>query len=505
MTPLRVNLLANLVSQIYVALIGVVMTPVLLRYMGAEAYGLVGFFAMLQGWFVVLDLGFSAALSREAARRRGLAAEMGELRWLLRSVEKLFLLLGTGCALIAVAVAPYVAQSWLQVEELATTDVRTAFVLMTLAALLRWMSSLYRGVMAGLERQVWLSVFSGIVATVRFVAVILLFTWIGVGPVAFFAYQLGVAAVELLVIALAAYRLFPVDTSRVASAGRLSEPLRQLSRFALSMASASLIWACATQVDKIVLSRMLSLSDYGYFSVAVVVAGAVLIMIGPLGTAVLPRMSRLAREGDMSSLVALYRNVSQLTAVVSVPIVLTLSCFPEQLLWAWTGDGATVSHASRVMALYAGGYGFLILAAMPYFIQHAKGDLRLHVQGSVLFVVLLMPLLWGAVRLLGMVGAGWAWLALNMLFFAAWVPLAHRRFLPGVHLTWLFRDIAPAVLPALLCALALMYLLPWPEQRAAMAVQLLIVMLLLMSCAAISSRQGRQLLLQFMVRGGKSL
>ena len=32
-------------------------TPLYIKYMGAEAYGLVGFFTMLQAWFGLLDMG----------------------------------------------------------------------------------------------------------------------------------------------------------------------------------------------------------------------------------------------------------------------------------------------------------------------------------------------------------------------------------------------------------------------------------------------------------------
>ncbi|MFT3664747.1 lipopolysaccharide biosynthesis protein [Piscinibacter sp.] len=500
MSPLKINLLANYISQIYVALIGIVMVPVLLSYMGAEAYGLVGFFAMLQGWFVVLDLGFSAALSREAARRKGLASEMADLRHLLRVVEKLFLVVSAAGAVLALVGAPVVAQRWLRVEHLASADVRSALILMTLAALLRWVSGLYRGVIAGLERQVWLGAFNCLIVTLRFVVVILFFMWVGVGPVAFFAYQLGVAAFELLVVGGYAYRLLPTERPDAATGERLPESFREFALFAISMASTSIVWAFATQVDKVLLSSMLPLSEYGYFSVAVLVAGAVLMMTGPLGMAVLPRMSRLVREGDIEALVVLYRNATQLTTVASVPVVLTLSLFPEQLLWAWTGDQATVSQAAQVMALYAAGYGFLVLAALPYFIQHAKGDLRLHLTGTVLFVIVLAPLLWVAVARNGMAGAGLAWLVVNMLFFFAWVPLAHQRFLPGVHTTWLLRDIASIVLPTLLCALLLSALLPWPEQRATVALQIVGVTLLLLSCATICSRQGRALLTQLMRR-----
>ena len=44
---LKRNILANYVSQIYVTLIAIGMVPLYIEYMGAEAYGLVGFFAML--------------------------------------------------------------------------------------------------------------------------------------------------------------------------------------------------------------------------------------------------------------------------------------------------------------------------------------------------------------------------------------------------------------------------------------------------------------------------
>ena len=45
---LKSNISANYASQIYSTLVGIVLVPVYLRTMGSEAYGLVGFFAMLQ-------------------------------------------------------------------------------------------------------------------------------------------------------------------------------------------------------------------------------------------------------------------------------------------------------------------------------------------------------------------------------------------------------------------------------------------------------------------------
>lgn len=52
---LKSNIAANYASQLYTTLIGIVLVPLYLQYMGTEAYGLVGFFVMLQAWFNLLD------------------------------------------------------------------------------------------------------------------------------------------------------------------------------------------------------------------------------------------------------------------------------------------------------------------------------------------------------------------------------------------------------------------------------------------------------------------
>ena len=47
----RLKVFASYASQIYTTLIGIAIIPVYIQYMGAEAYGLIGFYAMLQAWF----------------------------------------------------------------------------------------------------------------------------------------------------------------------------------------------------------------------------------------------------------------------------------------------------------------------------------------------------------------------------------------------------------------------------------------------------------------------
>src|SRR5262249_61763233 len=50
------------------ALIGVAFAPLYIKYLGVEAYGLIGIFAVLQAWLTLLDMGMTPTLNREVAR-----------------------------------------------------------------------------------------------------------------------------------------------------------------------------------------------------------------------------------------------------------------------------------------------------------------------------------------------------------------------------------------------------------------------------------------------------
>src|SRR5256885_8732449 len=91
---LRRNIAVNYASQVYVALIGIAMVPLYLKYMGIEAYGLVGFFAMVQAWSQVLDFGLSPTLGREAAKFNAGVTPAESLNMFLRLLEIIFGVVG---------------------------------------------------------------------------------------------------------------------------------------------------------------------------------------------------------------------------------------------------------------------------------------------------------------------------------------------------------------------------------------------------------------------------
>lgn len=450
---LRKNILANYASQLYVTVAGIVMVPLYIRYMGAEAYGLVGFFAMLQAWFNLLDMGLTPTMARESARYHGGASTAMEYRRLARALEGVFAVVAVlgGSALFALSGA--VAARWLNANQLPLDEVTSSLQLMALVVALRWMCGLYRGVITGAEKLVMLSGLNSLVATLRFVAVVPVLIFVSASPRAFFSFQLAVALFELLALAWFAYRLLPA----IPQAQRIQwewAPLKPVLKFSLSIAFTSSVWVMVTQTDKLVLSKILPLADYGYFTVAVLVASGIMLVSSPVSSALMPRMARLQAEGQVDGLIAVYRQATQLIAVIALPAALMLVFFPAQVLWAWTGDAQLVAKVAPVLRLYAAGYAFLAVGAFPYYLQYAKGDLRLHIYGNALFVLMLIPSIVWAASHYGMIGAGWAWLIVNFLYFFQWVPLVHRHHATGIHISWLLGDIVkPLLLPTLTVAI----------------------------------------------------
>lgn len=468
---LRKNILANYVSQIYVTAVGILMVPLYIKYMGPEAYGLVGFFAMLQAFFNLLDLGLTPTVARESARFNGGASSTLDYRRLVRALEGVFFGVALFGALLLFILATPIAGNWLNASLLSQSEIIPALQLMAIIIGLRWMCGLYRGVISGAERLVWLSGFNICVATARFVLVLPILMFIDSSPLMFFGYQLGVAVLELAGLSWMAYRIMP----GVPAGQRIQwewAPLKPVLKFSLSIAFTSSIWVLVTQTDKLVLSKILPLADYGYFTVAVLVASGIMIVSGPISSAIMPRMARLQAEHKHDELISVYRQATQLVSITAIPAALVLILFAPQVLWAWTGDDALVQRAAPALSLYAIGYAFLAVGAFPYYLQYAKGNLRLHLIGNAIFVLLLIPsIVWSATQY-GMTGAGWAWLISNVIYFLFWTPLVHRRFAPGLHVGWLLNDIArPILLPLTAAALAV-YFIPWSNNRLVLGFEL---------------------------------
>lgn len=426
------------------------MLPFYLKYLGGEAYGLVGFFAVLGAWLALLDMGLSPTLARQIAHGRGHPdQDFSQLRQLLRSIELVFIVLALVIGIGVSLASGWLAQHWLTVTALPQTDVAYCISLMGIIIALRWFSALYRGGIQGMERMVWLNIANSVLASLRYIGVYGLLRWVTHEPSHFFEFQLAVSLIELGVLGIQFYRLLP--TGKRAVLGFSWPALKAVLPFTASIAYTSGLWILLTQADKLILSHLLPLKEYGYFALVGVIANGLLTLGQPLSQALLPRMTLLLSQGNEPAMIALYRKATQGIATLIVPIAGTLALFAQPVLLAWTGNPEAASWGGPILRWFILGNGILTLAAFPFYLQYAHGKMRLQVINATINAVLQLPVLVYTASHYGALGVAYAWFAIRLLTFFVFPAIVHRRLAPRLHSRWLFIDIAPRLLLTALC------------------------------------------------------
>lgn len=117
MSILKKNIIANFGGKAWAGLIQLLFVPFYIKFLGMEAFGLIGFFIMLQGLLGLLDLGLSTTLNRELACRSA-NNNAHEVKDLVRTMEWIYWPIAIVIAVGIIVVAPWIARSWVNVKEL---------------------------------------------------------------------------------------------------------------------------------------------------------------------------------------------------------------------------------------------------------------------------------------------------------------------------------------------------------------------------------------------------
>jgi O-antigen/teichoic acid export membrane protein len=498
MSRLAVNLLANLAGQGWSIIISLLVIPLYIRLLGIEAYGLIGFYALLQALSQVLDLGLSPTINREMARYSDQPAKADEARDLVRTLEVAYWAIGVGIGGGLIMAAPWIAHHWVKASAIAAGDVQHALMLIGVVVALQWPVSFYASGLIGLQKQLLRNTVAISMSALGNGGAVLIL-W-GVSPTvrAFFTWQVFVAAVQLATICLLMWRSLPPG----ARAPRVDLRLVQnVWRFAAGMEGLGLSAIVLTQLDKVILSKLLSLETFGYYTAAGVLGRSLYVLISPVFDAFFPRFSALVALDNESGLKRLYHRGSQLMASLVIPTGTVVSLFSYSILLLWTGNADTALHGAPIASLLVIGTALNGLMNLPYALQLAYGWTGLGLAINSCFVIGLVPALVYATLHFGPVGAAGVWAALNTIYLIVGVPLTHRRLLRGEAWAWFRTDIGLPLLATLpVVALARSFLVGPPFSLASPR-SLVLVLLCALFAATAAAPEVREWMRQHLARG----
>jgi O-antigen/teichoic acid export membrane protein len=486
---LKRNLIANYLGQGWRAVMSLAFVPIYIKYLGIEAYGLIGIFAILMSALSLLDLGMKPALGREMARYSGGTHNEQSIWNLLRSIEIISIVIVITVALVIWLISDWLATSWVKAQTLPTPVVAQSFTIMGLVAALQFFESIYSSSLAGLQRQVIQNIIICSMATVRGLVAVGVLIWISPSIQAFFIWQVICSCINLIVCATVVYQSLPSppNPARFSKVALLS-----VWRFASGMLVITILALLLTQVDKALLSSMLTLDSFGYYALASSIAGSLAMLVGPITAAYYPRFNQLIVMGDTVGTHSAYHQAAQLVTVIVGSATVMLFFFSERILFLWTSDPELSHKVAPIMAVLALGTFLNCLMWVPYQMQLAFGWTSLTVIINSVAVAILIPAIFVTVPIYGPIAAAWIWVILNGGYCLIGVHFMYKRILTTEKWAWYIEDIFQPMLLAGAVVLLLKKLLPNSADIMAQLGLLALASTLTIAASALGAKWVRQ-------------
>ncbi|HVG79533.1 MAG TPA: oligosaccharide flippase family protein [Patescibacteria group bacterium] len=450
MTTVARNIAANAAGAGLSFLVFLLAVPLYLRLLGAEAYGLVGLFTTVMVAAAALDLGLGATLNREVARLTAHEAQRTDVADVTATLQAACWLVGVVMGGLFALGAPAIATRWLNFSTLSAGEIRGALALMGVALPAIIVRGVYLAGLNGLQRQALANLLQTGGTTLRALVSVAALLLVAPTVRVFFVVQTTLLLAEAIVLGIALRRALPAT----ARGGRVHwATLRPLQRFSGGMAGTLLLGHALNSLDQVILSAILPLAEFGYYTLAVGVAATLGLVVNPVTTAVYPRFSQLVERAP-DDVTREYHFFSQLVAVLVLPLGAVLIFFPADVLALWTRNPEVVSHAAAVLSLRAIGTVLNALMHVPHIVQLAFGWSSLGAWANAIALLIMVPATIALSLAWGGVGAALAWIGLNLGMLSFAMARMHRRVLRGELARWYARLLPPALAVALVAEAA---------------------------------------------------
>ena len=435
MSRLTRNFAANVGASIAAALVALLVIPLYVRRLGMEPYGLIAFYLALRAALQVLDFGLTPVVNREVARYAAHPESASDAQDVLYSFQGLYWCVAGIVGLAIVVWAPMIATEWLDAKSLPAGSVAQSVRLIGILIAVQWPIAFYQSALFGLERQVAANgILTAALVTTHAGAMSLMIWWPRVET--FLLVAIAVAAVQVAALA----RIFWTSIAARTKTFRLSA-LRPVAGFALGVGAISVTGVILSHVDKVLLSIVLPLERFAHYSLATMIAGALVLFTTPVFNTIYPRFSALAAAAETERVRELHHFSTQLVTVLVVPAALTIVFFSRDVVEIWTRSTTTATFVAPLVVFLVAGAALNGVMTVPYALQLAHGWIRPALIFGIAATAAYLPLVPFMALKLGAEGAAMSWLVMNATYFVVMSPIIHRHLLPGSFAAWLGRDV----------------------------------------------------------------
>jgi len=419
------NILSNFTGRLWSILSNFLFVPLYIHYLGFESYSIISFTLVLTGLMAVLDVGLSASLSREFARVD--TSKMEKMRIFVTLKSSYYIITGVIITLVFVLSEP-IASNWLNLNSFNPSKVSYLLKIIGFDFGFQLLFRFYLGGLLGLEKQVKANIYQVCWGVLRNGLVIIPIIFIPTLEM-FFIWQTISTIIFALLIELSLQKEL-TGTYKFYFRFKIEKSVfKGLWHFAAGMFIITIISSMNTQIDKLIISKMLAVENLGYYTLAISLAMGIVVLVNPISMALLPRFTSLYSSGKNEEAAALFYKINLLVVVIVFTTMSNISFFARELIWIWTGSKNLVEHTYRLIPIIAFAYAMLALQIIPFNISIANGHTKIYnvIGSAMLFITI--PGYWISVKYFGTIGAASVFCAGQLFSTLIYLYFINKKFI----------------------------------------------------------------------------
>jgi O-antigen/teichoic acid export membrane protein len=419
------NIIANFIGRFWSILSNFLFIPLYIHYLGFESYSIISFTLVIAGLMAVLDAGLTATLSREFSRMDNAINDKIQV---FKTLESFYFVIIGLCIILIFTLSRIIADNWLNLKTFEPERVSFFLKVISFDVGFQLLFRFYMGGLLGLEKQVkanmyqvgWGILRNGLVVIALMVIPTLemFFIWQTISTV-IFAILLRLSLNEALI---GFYKFdFKFKIEHIV--------LKKIWRFAGGVLLISLVASLNTQMDKIVISKLLPVESLGYYTLAVSLSMGIIVLINPISVALLPRFTALYSSGKNDEASILFNKVNLFVAILIFSIMANMSFFSKELIWIWTGNMEIANRAHFYLPIIATSVAMISLTILPYDIAIANGYTKLNNLLGLFSLFITLPGYWLATKSYGAIGAAYVFCGVQTVNTLIYIYLINKKFI----------------------------------------------------------------------------
>lgn len=422
------NIIANYVGRIWGIISVFVFVPFYIKILGIESYAVINFYTVILTIMYFADGGLSATLNREIAR----STDKQYIGNMLFTIEKVYLVICSFIIIIIVSCSDLIATNWLNSHTLSSDDLRIYISLMGISVALQLFTTLQSSGLMGLEKQV-LSNGIQVASSIFRSAIVLIPLYIYPTLLTFFIWQVSINFIFFFITRYNLWKFIKTNISYKFD----KQVLKTVGQFAGGMMLMAIISSLNTQIDKLVISKILSLKEFGYYSLAGILSQVPVLIITPIAVAILPRMVKYSSKTEKDDLKKLFHVNTFFLSALATSGAMVILLFTKDFILIWTHDILISNAIENVTKVLLIGGVFLSFQYMPYHLAIANGHTKTNVRLGVISIFCVIPALIFFVKQYGLIGATYTWLIMNVIAYFYLGYFIISRFLKNEFKRWL--------------------------------------------------------------------